>query len=115
VSSRAFKLTLDFAGSANSNNAVNISLVTPGESGIKTLHTFNPKMTYSIFGDEETIFGYQGLKVNLRYNACDMRPGVQIVYTKRFKTIGETSPTDLRSVLEPYLPKSEHEAMLCSA
>jgi histone acetyltransferase 1 len=64
-------------------------------------------MTYSIFGEEETIFGYQGLKINLRYNACDMRPGLQIVYTKKFKTVGETSPTDVKEVLEPYLPKSE--------
>jgi len=66
-------------------------------------------MTYSIFGDEETIFGYQGLKINLRYNACDMRPGVQILYTKKFKTLGETSATDLKSVLEPYLPKTAFE------
>ena len=72
-------------------------------------------MTYSIFGDEETIFGYQGLKLNLRYNACDMRPGVQIMYTKRFKTLGETSATDLKSVLEPYLPKSERFLALSPA
>jgi hypothetical protein len=100
------KLTL--IGSTESNDAVNISLVTPSDGGIKTLHSFNPKMTYSIFGDEETIFGYQGLKINLRYNACDMRPGLQITYTKKFKTVGETSPTDLKEVLEPYLPKGEH-------
>lgn len=101
-------LTVYFAGSADSNNAVQISLVAPAEAegGLKTLHSFNPKMTYSIFGDEETIFGYQGLKINLKYNACDMRPGLQITYAKKFKTVGETSPTDLKSVLEPFLPKS---------
>ena len=64
-------------------------------------------MTYSIFGDEERIFGYQGLKINLRYNACDMRPGLQISYKKKFKAVGETHPTDLKEVLEPYLPKSK--------
>lgn len=105
----ASKLTLLFTGSTESNDAINISLVTPGDGGLKTLHSFNPKMTYSIFGDEETIFGYQGLKINLRYNACDMRPGMQIMYTKKFKTVGETSPTDLKEILEPYLPKSEHD------
>lgn len=63
-------------------------------------------MTYSVFGDDERIFGYQGLKINLRYNACDMRPGLQIHYTKKFKQVGETGPTDLKAVLEPYLPKS---------
>ena len=63
-------------------------------------------MSYSIFGDEERIFGYQGLKINLRYNACDMRPGLQITYNKRFKSVGETEPTDLKAILESYLPKS---------
>lgn len=71
------------------------------------MHSFHPKMSYSIFGEEETIFGYQGLKINLRYNACDMRPGLQILYTKKFKTQGETASTDLKEVLEPLLPKSE--------
>ena len=102
------ELTSEFIGSTESNEAVNISLVVPGDGGLKTLHSFNPKMTYSIFGEQEMIFGYQGLKINLRYNACDMRPGLQIMYTKKFKTVGETSPTDLREVLEPYLPKSEY-------
>jgi histone acetyltransferase 1 len=64
-------------------------------------------MTYQIFGEEESIFGYQGLKINLRYNACDMRPGLQITYGKKFKTIGETEPTDLKATMEEYLPKSE--------
>jgi histone acetyltransferase 1 len=63
-------------------------------------------MTYSIFGNEERIFGYQGLKINLRYNACDMRPGLQITYNKKFKPVGETAPTDLKAILENYLPKS---------
>jgi histone acetyltransferase 1 len=83
-----------------------MSLVTPGVGGPRTLHTFNPKMTYSIFGDEETIFGYQGLKINLRYNACDMRPGLQIIYSKKFKTVGETAAADLKAILEQYIPKS---------
>lgn len=109
------QLTLHFTGSANTNNAVHISLVAPSDAGIKTIHSFNPKMTYSIFGDEETVFGYQGLKINLRYNACDMRPGVQIMYTKKFKTIGDTSPTDLKTILEPYLPKSKYGPIMCSA
>lgn len=93
-------------GSANSNDAIQISLVNPAPDGVKQLHAFHPKMTYSIF-DEESIFGYQGLKINLRYNASDMRPGLQITYNKRFKAVGETAPTDIKAILEEYLPKSE--------
>jgi len=64
-------------------------------------------MTYAIFGDDERVFGYQGLKINLKFNACDMRPGLQITYTKKFKSVGETQPTDLKELLQPFLPKSE--------
>ena len=100
------KLTYTWTGSAESNNAVQISLVTPAAGAPKTLHSFHPKYTYPVFGDEERIFGYQGLKINLRYNACDMRPGLQVSYSKKFKTVGETSPTDLKATLEDFLPKS---------
>jgi hypothetical protein len=104
--SKYTKLIRASKGSTESNDAVHISLVTPSIGGPRTLYSFNPAMTYSVFGDDERIFGYQGLKVNLRYNACDMRPGLQIQYTKKFKQVGETGPTDLKAVLEPYLPKS---------
>ncbi|KAH6668912.1 acyl-CoA N-acyltransferase [Halenospora varia] len=88
--------------SADSSEAVNISLVVPG----KPLATFHPKFTYSIFGEEERIFGYQGLKINLKYHASDMRPVLQITYNKKFKAIGETEPTDLKPILEDFLPKT---------
>jgi histone acetyltransferase 1 len=64
-------------------------------------------MSYSIFGDEEQIFGYKGLKINLRYNASDMRPNFQIMYNKKFKAVGDTEPTDVKAVLEDFLPKGQ--------
>ncbi|TAQ87510.1 hypothetical protein B7494_g4147 [Chlorociboria aeruginascens] len=95
--------------STNSNDAIYISLVVSSPGGPTPLHTFHPKMTYPIFGDEESIFGYQKLKINLRYNACDMRPGLQIKYDKKFKPQGETSATDLKAILEEVLPKTSFE------
>ncbi|RDL37380.1 Acyl-CoA N-acyltransferases (Nat) [Venustampulla echinocandica] len=91
--------------STDSNEAVHVSLVTPGQ----TLHTFHPKFTYPIFGDEERIFGYQGLKINIKYHVCDMRPVVQITYNRKFKPVGETEPTDLKAILEDFLPKTAFE------
>ncbi|ESZ94902.1 hypothetical protein SBOR_4694 [Sclerotinia borealis F-4128] len=95
--------------STDSNDAIYISLVTPSAGGTTSLHTFNPKFTYPIFGEEESIFGYQGLRINLKYNACDMRPGVQITYNKKFKAVGDIEPTNLKAVLEPFLPKTAFE------
>jgi len=63
-------------------------------------------MTYSIFGDDERIFGYKGLKVNLQYNASDMRPNLQVSFSKKFAPVGDTEATDVKGVLEPFLPKS---------
>lgn len=102
------KLTMNSSGSTDSNQAVTISLVTPRLGVLQTLHSFHPKFTYAIFGDEERIFGYQDLKIHLRYNCCDMRPSVQILYNRKFKTVGETSAMDLKAVLEKFVPKSEH-------
>jgi len=73
----------------------------------KTLSSFHPKFTYPIFGDEESIFGYQGLKIHLRYHSSDMRPVLQITYNKKFKPVGDIEPTDLKPILEEFLPKSK--------
>lgn len=94
--------------SAEANTALQLSLVTPdAEGGAKVIHTFHPKMTYAIFGEDERIFGYQNLKINLKFNACDMRPGLQIFYSKKFKSVGETQATDLKELLGDFLPQSE--------
>ncbi|KFZ12627.1 hypothetical protein V502_07017 [Pseudogymnoascus sp. VKM F-4520 (FW-2644)] len=92
--------------STQSNDALHISLVRPENGVSKTISTFHPKFTYPIFGEEESIFGYQGLKIHLRYNASDMRPGVLITYSKRFKAVGDVEPTDLKGLLADFLPEN---------
>ncbi|ELR08999.1 histone acetyltransferase 1 [Pseudogymnoascus destructans] len=92
--------------STQSNDALHISLVRPENKASKTITTFHPKFTYPIFGEEESIFGYQGLKIHLRYNKSDMRPGVLITYSKRFKAVGDVEPTDLKGLLADFLPEN---------
>ncbi|OBT86133.1 hypothetical protein VE02_05426 [Pseudogymnoascus sp. 03VT05] len=92
--------------STQSNDALHISLVRPENGASKTINTFHPKFTYPIFGEEESIFGYQGLKIHLRYNASDMRPNVLITYNKRFKAVGDVEPTDLKGLLADFLPEN---------
>lgn len=93
-----------FLGVVNSNDAFHISLV----NSEKTLSTFHPKFTYPIFGEEESIFGYQNLKVHLRFHSSDMRPSLQITYNKKFKPVGDIEPTDVKAALEDFLPKSRY-------
>ncbi|KAF4989987.1 hypothetical protein FGRMN_8761 [Fusarium graminum] len=92
---------------ASANDAIHISLVAPSESGLHHIATFNPRHTYSIFGEDEQIFGYKDLKISLRYRANDMRPHIKTSYSKKFKAVGGPEPTDVSAILEEgnHLPK----------
>lgn len=90
--------------SADANSVLELSLVEPTEDGLTTVTRFHPSFTYPLFGEEERIFGYQDLKISLRYHAPDMRPNVKVTFAKKFKTIGDTQPTDLDALLKEYLP-----------
>lgn len=92
------------SGLVNANEAFSISLVEHDADGLKTVGTFGPRFTYPIFGDEEHIFGYKDLKINLRYHASDMRPHVQISSSKKFKAVGDIEPVDVKGILQEHLP-----------
>ncbi|KAB5558720.1 acyl-CoA N-acyltransferase [Coniochaeta sp. 2T2.1] len=94
----------DGSWSSNANEALTVSLVAPLDGQLKTVAAFHPKFTYPIFGEEETIFGYQKLKINLRYNASDMRPHLSVTSGKKFKAIGDTEPANIEEMLHEFLP-----------
>lgn len=89
---------------SSANEAVEISLVQPAPTGLRSIASFNPKFTYSVFGDEETIFGYQDLKISLRFHASDMRPNLHVSSSKKLKVVGDHEPVDIPAVLKEYLP-----------
>ncbi|KAI9789973.1 MAG: histone acetyltransferase 1 [Candelina submexicana] len=95
--------------STKANQAVQLSLIQPGAAASKELVTFHPAFTYPIFGDEETIFGYQGLNINIRFAAHNLQSNVEISWDRKFKTIGETKATDIKETLKPYLPETAFE------
>jgi hypothetical protein len=105
--SRKLLILIYWIGHQDANDAFNISLVSPSKSGLSTIATFHPSFTYTIFGDEEKIFGYKDLKIQLRYRANDMRPHLQLAYGKKFKPVGEHEPADVKEILESggHLPK----------
>ncbi|KAM7196012.1 Acyl-CoA N-acyltransferase [Naviculisporaceae sp. PSN 640] len=90
----------------SSNDALVLSLVAPSPTGgLKTITNFRPQFTYPIFGDEEQIFGYKGLRINLRYHANDMRPNVQVAFKDQFEAVGDTEPLDIDMVMREFLPE----------
>ncbi|KAF2085267.1 acyl-CoA N-acyltransferase, partial [Saccharata proteae CBS 121410] len=63
-----------------------------------------PRFTYSIFDDDEKIFGYEEPELRLDFCAHDLRPKLDISYKEKFKPIGETKAMDLQDMLKDFLP-----------
>ncbi|RMZ92033.1 hypothetical protein DV736_g726, partial [Chaetothyriales sp. CBS 134916] len=56
------------------------------------------------FRQAEQIFGYQKLRIDVRFAAHDLRPHVDISYDRKFKPVADTHALDLVKTLENYLP-----------
>lgn len=95
------------------NDIMNVTLVTKAEQGPpKTISIFHPTWTYPIVDGpdtirehSETIYGYKGLKINLRFNASDMRPHLSHTSSKRVpETVAIEEPPEINELFEPFLP-----------
>jgi hypothetical protein len=102
-------------GLTSTNDALSISLVAPSKSGPQSVATFYPRFTYPIFGEEEEVFGYKGLKMSLRYRANDMRPHFEVTYAKKSKPVGGKEPHDINAILQRgnHLPRSRRCLHMC--
>lgn len=85
----------------------------PTKDSLQLVSTFQPKFTHTFFGDEEQIFGYKDLKINLQYRANDMRPHLEVSYGKKYKGTGGVEPVKVAEILENgcYLPKGTPPAL----
>ena len=86
--------------SSNSTEIFELSLY----RGNRLEATFEPEFTYPIFGEDEAIFGYQGLKISLAFAAHNLKPHLEITYDRKFPDQGEVKATDVRGALEDFLP-----------
>ena len=82
-------------------------MVHAGAGKPQAISTFHPQFTYPIFGDEEQIFGYQNLRINLRFSAHDLHPNLEVLYDKKFKVVGDTKAEDIGETLKEWIPGSE--------
>ncbi|KAF2165370.1 hypothetical protein M409DRAFT_24220 [Zasmidium cellare ATCC 36951] len=89
--------------SSNSNECFTVQLVR-GDGAVTA--SFKPEYTYSMFGDEEAIFGYQDLSIDLTFRAHDLEPELKFSYGKIFEAQGEVRPTDIIEALRDFLPQS---------
>lgn len=93
--------------SSNSNDCFNITVI----RGDGSEHAaFQPAFTYPIFGEEEAIFGYQDLSINLTFAAHDLRPQLDVKYSQRFPGVENIQPTDVKGALQDFLPAEAFNA-----
>ncbi|CAN8097189.1 unnamed protein product [Discula destructiva] len=98
--------------SVKANDVMDISLYTKAEKGqtkVNSLCKFQPTWTYPIVGEQETIFGYKGLKIHLQYNASDMRPHLSSTKTAKLPEELESDDFEVHEIselFEDFLPPS---------
>lgn len=66
--------------------------------------TFSPAFTYPIYGEEETIFGYQGLKIKLAFTADTLQPSLEVASKAKFQPQGDVKPDDVEEPLREVIP-----------
>ncbi|KAI1100391.1 acyl-CoA N-acyltransferase [Jackrogersella minutella] len=88
----------------DANEAITVSLVHPAPPGTEAVERFKPKFTYPIYGENERIFGYKGLKINLRFDARDLRPNLSVSSSRKFTSIGEVEALDIKNTMMEFLP-----------
>ncbi|KAI4726434.1 histone acetyltransferase type B catalytic subunit [Aureobasidium sp. EXF-10728] len=88
--------------STSSNDALHISLY----RGDTIVSDFAPAHTYPMFGEEEVVFGYQGLDMSLSLAAHNLRPHMDISWTEQFAQLGDVKASDIRGALEDFIPES---------
>ncbi|EME45369.1 hypothetical protein DOTSEDRAFT_170718 [Dothistroma septosporum NZE10] len=91
--------------SSNSSDSFTVQLVQGGN----ITASFHPEFTYAIFGDQESIFGYQDLEITLTLRAHDLHPRLTFKAAKTFPAQGEVRPTDIEEALRDFLPASAFE------
>lgn len=89
--------------SSNTTECFSVDLLRGDGSAVAS---FEPEFTYPIFGEEERIFGYQDLSINLAFAAHNLRPHLEVSYGSKFAPVGEVKASDIYAPLRDFLPES---------
>ncbi|KAG6332244.1 hypothetical protein ID866_6845 [Astraeus odoratus] len=92
---------------ANSNEALTLSLVRAQEDQ-KVLHDgesyegFHPAFTYPIYGEDEKIYGYQDLLIDLRFASGSLVQFLSVSYAKKLDA--SSTVDDVENILKEFIP-----------
>ncbi|KAK5726909.1 histone acetyltransferase 1 [Elasticomyces elasticus] len=91
--------------SSNTTQCTTISITT---ANTRPITSFQPAFTYPIFGEEESVFGYQDLNIELSFRAHDLRPRCAVSWARKWEGdgAGEVKATDIQEAIAEFLPES---------
>ncbi|BFZ60374.1 histone acetyltransferase 1 [Saitoella coloradoensis] len=93
---------------ATSSNDINFALVRAEDaSNVATVSTFHPTFTYSVFGDAETIYGYKGLRVDVRFASTDLKPYLKVQYKEQIDVSLGVEVDDIEEKLYEVMPEGD--------
>ena len=69
----------------DANQVISIRLVSEPADLLEANHIgFNPEFTNQIFGEEEEIYGYEDLKININFLSAQFFANIDFSYTKKY-------------------------------
>ncbi|GAA6020099.1 hypothetical protein JCM11491_006397 [Sporobolomyces phaffii] len=77
-----------------------------GEEEQRLVEPFAPTFVYPIFGEEETIFGYQGLNIDYRFASGSLAQYLSITHDSKFPSTGSVDADDPEKILYEFIPPS---------
>ncbi|KIK99725.1 hypothetical protein PAXRUDRAFT_452578 [Paxillus rubicundulus Ve08.2h10] len=103
---------------ANSNEALVLSLVRAREDkqvlgDNESYEAFQPTFTYPIYGEDEKIYGYQDLVIDLRFASGSLAQFLSVHYAE--KLVASSTVDDVEGTLKQFVPpgwETDEEAFL---
>ncbi|CDH48914.1 histone acetyltransferase type b catalyticsubunit [Lichtheimia corymbifera JMRC:FSU:9682] len=102
---------------AKTTESMEISLVRPNFSDAEsteptTATTFEPNFTYPIYGEQEVVFGYKDLSIQLSYTSGSLRLYPRVDYSAKYQSASGSSSSnsdqvhadDVFGMIKEYLP-----------
>uniref|UniRef100_A0A4W3IWL7 Histone acetyltransferase type B catalytic subunit n=1 Tax=Callorhinchus milii TaxID=7868 RepID=A0A4W3IWL7_CALMI len=90
---------------SDTNKAVRLKLVRFPEDLEDESTTFNPLYSHQVFGDEESVFGYRDLEIQLYYSTCSLATFFNVRYTSKVtEKYGNVEVDEIENKLLEYLP-----------
>ncbi|XP_063694896.1 histone acetyltransferase type B catalytic subunit-like [Bolinopsis microptera] len=69
-----------------------------------TAATFKPEFTHQVFGDQEVIFGYKGLKINIYYTVGSLKQYVKVQHSETVPVNSTVEPDNVLHLISEQTP-----------